>query len=120
MDFHGETKEDLQHTINFLNNCDIQGIKIHSTYVIKNTKLEKIYQEGSYVPLTLEEYIELACFTLTHLKPSYIIHRISGDAPKDLLVAPEWNLHKKWIMNGIHKKMEEDNLWQGKFYTDIN
>ena len=109
-----ESKEDLINTINFINKHDIQGVKIHSTYVIKNTKLAQMYATNQYTPLTLEEYIDLACFTLTHLRPDFIIHRISGDAPKNLLVAPEWNLHKKWIMNGIEKKLATDNLWQGK------
>ena len=111
-----ETKDDLLTTINFINSLDIQGVKIHSTYIIKNTRLEEMYNAGEYSPLDLDEYIELATFTLTHLRKDFIIHRISGDAPKDILVAPSWNAHKKWIMNGITKKMEQDNLMQGMYY----
>jgi hypothetical protein len=111
-----ETKEDLKNTINFINKHDIQGVKIHSTYIIKNTKLEELFNKKLYTPLTLEEYIELACFTISHLRQDIIIHRISGDAPKNLLVAPTWNLHKKWIINGIGKKIKEEDLLQGKFY----
>ena len=111
-----ETKKDLENTINFINSHDIQGVKIHSTYIIKNTKLADMFYANKYTPLTLEEYINLACFTISHLRNDIIIHRISGDAPKDLLIAPEWNLHKKWIINGIEKKLKENNLWQGKFY----
>ena len=110
-----ETKEDLKNTIDFVNNHDIQGVKIHSTYVIKNTKLADMFFNGDYIPLTLEEYIDLACFAISNLRSDFIIHRISGDAPKDLLVAPEWNLHKKWIINGIDKELKEEDLWQGKF-----
>ncbi|MBQ9314530.1 MAG: TIGR01212 family radical SAM protein [Clostridia bacterium] len=110
----GEIKEDLNQTINFLNQQDIQGIKIHSTYIIKNTKLAQMYQNKEYIPLTLREYIDLACFTISRLNPKFIIHRISGDAPKELLIAPEWNLHKKWILNGIEKELKEKDLWQGK------
>ena len=110
----GETKENLRNTIKFINQHDIQGVKIHSTYVIKGTKLAQMYENSEYMPLSLEEYIDLACYTLTHLKDDFIIHRISGDAPKDLLIAPEWNLHKKWIINGIDKNLKEKNLWQGK------
>ena len=112
-----ETKNDLLTTINFINSLDIQGIKIHSTYIIKNTRLKEMYDAGEYSPLDLDEYIELATFTLTHLRKDFIIHRISGDAPKDILVAPSWNAHKKWIMNGIDKKMEQDNLIQGMYYS---
>lgn len=112
-----ETKDDLLTTITFINSLDIQGIKIHSTYIIKNTRLKEMYDAGEYSHLDLDEYIELATFTLTHLRKDFIIHRISGDAPKDILVAPSWNAHKKWIMNGIDKKMEQDNLIQGMYYS---
>lgn len=112
-----ETFTDVQNTVAFINKHKIQGLKIHSTYVIKNTKLCELYEAGNYTPLTLEEYIDAATHILTHISPDIIIHRISGDAPKDALVAPEWNLHKKWIMNGITKKLIEDDLWQGKFFA---
>lgn len=110
----GEKKEDLTNTIKFINSHDIQGVKIHSTYIIKGTKLAKMYENNEYTPLTLEEYIDLTCYTLASLNSNIIIHRISGDAPKNLLIAPEWNLHKKWIINGIEKKLKEKDLWQGK------
>ena len=112
-----ETFDDVKETVKFINKHYIQGLKIHSTYVIKNTKLCELYEAGNYTPLTLEEYIEAAMHILTHISPDIIIHRISGDAPKDLLIAPEWNLHKKWIMNGITKKLIQDDLWQGKYFT---
>ena len=111
-----ETHKDLENTVNFLNRHDIQGLKIHSCYVIKNTKLADLYLSGQYEPITLEKYIEEASYVLTHIRPDIIIHRISGDAPKDLLLAPDWNAHKKWIMNGLDKKLREDNLWQGMYY----
>ena len=57
----------------------------------------------------------LATF-LNYISPDIVIHRISGDAPKDLLVAPEWNLHKKWILNGFNKLMVERDLYQGLFF----
>lgn len=113
-----ETIDDIKQTIQFLNNHNIQGLKIHSCYIVKNTKLEKLYQEGTYIPLELDEYLNLCTYILTHISPNIIIHRISGDAPKNLLVAPSWNLHKKWIMNGLDKKMREDNLIQGMYYNN--
>ena len=65
---------------------------------------------------SLEDYLNYVCYILTHISPSIVIHRVSGDAPKDLLLAPNWNLHKKWILNGLEKKLKEENLWQGKYY----
>lgn len=109
-----EDKNDLLNTVKFINMHKIQGVKIHSTYIIKHTKLEEMYINGEYKPLELEEYINLACFVLANLNPEIVIHRISGDAPKDMLIAPSWNLHKKWIMNGIDKKLNREDIYQGK------
>ena len=103
-------------TINFINNHNIQGLKIHSCYIVKNTKLEELYNAEKYIPLTLEEYLAGCAYVLTHINPNIIIHRVSGDAPKDLLVAPSWNLHKKWIMNGLDKLLREKNLYQGMYF----
>lgn len=115
----GETKKDLENTVNFINQHSIQGLKIHCTYVIKNTQLAELYQKGAYEPISLEDYLRSLSYIITHISPSVIIHRISGDAPKDLLLAPNWNLHKKWILNGFEKLLKEENLWQGKFYSPI-
>ncbi len=111
-----ETFDDLTNTVNFINNHNLQGLKIHSTYVVKNTILAEIYKNGQYKPISLETYLKNVAYILTHISPNLIIHRVSGDAPKDLLIAPEWNSHKKWILNGLDKLMREKNLWQGKYY----
>lgn len=114
----GETKTDLENTINFLNSNNIQGLKIHSTYIVKNTILEKIYNEGKYTPISLEYYLESLSYIITHINPKVIIHRISGDAPKDLLVAPKWNTHKKLVLNGLDRILREENLYQGMYYKN--
>lgn len=113
-----ETKEDIYDTVNFLNKHNIQGIKVHSTYIVKNTKLEEMYNKGTYFPISLEYYLENLVYILTHISKDIVIHRISGDAPKDLLVAPKWNLHKKWILNGLDKMLKEKDLYQGMYYTN--
>lgn len=111
-----ENFEDIKNTVKFLNNHNIQGLKIHSCYVVENTALAKMYKSGNYKPITLEYYLESASYVLAHINPEIIIHKISGDAPKDLLLAPEWNLHKKWIMNGLEKVLKEKDLYQGIYY----
>lgn len=111
-----ETMTDLKETIHFINKHNLQGIKIHSTYVIQNTKLADMYQHGYYTPITLDYYLEALTYILTHISPTLVIHRLSGDAPKDLLLAPEWNSHKKWVLNGIDKILKEKNLYQGIFF----
>ena len=111
-----ETLEDIKNTVKFINNHNIQGLKIHSCYIVKNTKLAQLYYAGKYTPLSLEEYISSCAYILTHINPNVIIHRISGDAPKDLLIAPSWNSHKKWIINGLNKYMKDNDLYQGIYY----
>mgnify|MGYP005784411737 FL=1 len=115
-----EAFNDIKETVNFLNNQNIQGIKIHSTYIISNTKLEKMYLDNVYTPITLEYYLNCLTYIITHINPDIIIHRISGDAPKDLLIAPNWNTHKKLVLNGIEKILKEKNLYQGIYFNKTN
>ena len=108
--------KDIKMTVDFLNQYKIQGLKIHSCYVVKNTRLEELYNSGKYTPISLEQYLAECAYVITHLNPNIIIHRISGDAPKDLLIAPSWNSHKKWIINGLEKYLKENDLYQGLYY----
>ncbi len=112
----GETHQDIVDTVKFVNKHKLQGIKIHSTYVVKNTVLADMYRKGEYKALEIDDYIETLIDIMTHLNPEFIIHRISGDAPKDILVAPYWNKHKMWILHGFEKRFRARDLWQGKFY----
>ena len=114
-----ENFDDIKNTVYFINKHNIQGLKIHSTYIVKNTILADMYYKKLYSPISLEYYLNCVCYILTHINPNIIIHKVSGDAPKDLLVAPEWNLHKKWILNGLDKKMSEEDLWQGMNYEKL-
>jgi len=111
-----ETQTDLENTVKFINCHNIQGLKIHSTYIIKNTVLDDMYKNKNYEPITLDFYLESLTYILTHISSEVVIHRLSGDAPKDLLIAPDWNSHKKWVINGINKILRERNLYQGIFY----
>lgn len=113
----GESHEDIVNSVNFVNNLDIQGLKIHSTYVTNDTKLNKMYEEGTYSPISLEYYLDELCYIITHLRKDIVLHRISGDAPKDMLVAPSWNSHKKLVLNGIDRILRERDLNQGMYYS---
>ena len=106
----------IKETVNLINSLDIHGIKIHSTYIVKNTRLHEMYEKREYMPLELDEYFEDLTYVITHLNPNIVIHRICADAPKDILVAPEWNAHKKIVLNGFEKLIKERDLWQGSFY----
>ena len=113
----GESHQDIVLDVNFINKLDIQGLKIHSTYVTNDTKLNKMYEDGIYSPISLEYYLDELCYIITHIRKDIILHRISGDAPKDMLVAPSWNSHKKLVLNGIDKILRERDLYQGMYYS---
>ncbi len=114
-----ENQTDLENTVNFLNHHKLQGLKIHSSYVIENTVLAELYKNKKYEPISLDYYLEALVYILTHISPEIVIHRLSGDAPKDLLLAPTWNSHKKWVINGIEKLLKERDLYQGKYYNSF-
>jgi len=113
----GESHKDIVSDVNFINKLDIQGLKIHSTYVTSDTKLNKMYEDDTYSPISLVYYLDELCYIITHIRKDIILHRISGDAPKDMLVAPSWNSHKKLVLNGIDKILRERDLYQGMYYS---
>ena len=94
----------------------IWGIKIHSIYVMKNTALAGLYERGEYTPPSLSEYVESAAYILTHVSPELIVHRVTGDCPRDMLIAPEWNKGKSEIIDAINKKLFSEGLKQGDLY----
>lgn len=112
-----EEKSDILNTVNFINSLNIMGVKIHSTYIIKNTALEELYNSGKYEPITLDYYVNNVCNIISHLRPDIVVCRITGDAPKDLLIEPKWNARKKIILNAISQKLEELNICQGDKYN---
>ena len=111
-----EKEEDILNTVDLINSSGAKGIKIHNTYVLKNTMLEKLYLEGKYSPITQDYYVDMVAQILERLRPDMVIHRITGDPPRDTFVSPEWATHKKIILNAIEKKLKEENIYQGDLY----
>lgn len=112
-----DTKADMINTVKYLNKLPIDGIKIHMLHVIKNSPLGKLYKENPFSLLTLEEYVNIVVEQLRHLPPNIVIHRITGDADKNELIAPEWTLKKFVVMNEIDKLMRKENYYQGDLYV---
>jgi len=113
-----ETKEDMLNTISFINNLDIQGIKIHSLLVLKDTKLHEEYKNEGFKILTLEEYVDITAEQIRMLKPSIIIHRLQADGVYNDLVEPKWSLKKLVVMNEIDKTLRKNKYFQGQKYKD--
>ena len=109
-----ETKEMMIETVKYLNNLDIQGIKIHMLQILKDTKLEKLYQEKPFKLLTKEEYIAIVCEQLQYLNEEIVIHRLTGDPKPEDLIAPAWVVKKIDVLNGIDKYMAKNDIIQGQ------
>jgi len=111
----GESREMMMETVRCAARLGVQGIKIHLLHVIKNTGLEKMYLKGQFKCLDRQEYIELVADILEILPPEMIIHRLTGDSPREALIAPQWSLKKWEILNDIDRELECRDSWQGKY-----
>lgn len=109
----GETKEDMINTVKYLNNLNINGIKIHMLHVIKDTPLETMYRNHEFNILSKDEYIDIVTTQLEYLNPQIVIERITGDPIKEDLVAPFWLTKKFIVLNDIDKLMTLRNIYQG-------
>lgn len=112
-----ETREDMLQTIEYLNGQKIQGIKLQLLHVLKNTDLADDYLAGKFQAMNREEYLDLLIECLEHLSPEIVIHRITGDGPKELLIAPLWTGRKREVLNLLHHEMKVRNSWQGKKFS---
>jgi len=111
-----ETKEDMLNTINFVNDCKVDGIKIHMLYIAKNTPLASLYEKNKFHILTREEYIDIVCCQLRLLNEDVVVMRITGDPILNELVAPEWLIKKFMVLNGIDQEMVKRNIYQGDLF----
>ncbi|MGN0400542.1 MAG: TIGR01212 family radical SAM protein [Blautia sp.] len=114
----GETQEDILQTIQYLNAKDIQGIKLQLLHVLKGTDLAQDYLAGKFQVYTMEEYLDLVMNCIQHLSPDIVIHRLTGDGPKELLIAPLWSSAKKTVLNALHHQCKVRNVWQGKLFKN--
>lgn len=109
-----ETKEDMLNTVKYLNNLDIQGIKIHMLSILKDTAIEKMYQKEKFPLLSKEEYIDIVISQLELLREEIVIHRITGDPKIEDLIEPNWLTKKFEVLNDIDKEMVRRDTYQGK------
>lgn len=112
----GESHDDMLSTVKYLSKKDIQGIKFHLLHLIKNTPMVELYNMGGLKFMEQEEYVELICKAITILPSDIVIHRLTGDAPRSLLIGPLWSLKKWEILNSIDSLLKSKNLYQGRNY----
>lgn len=112
----GETPDMMLKTIEYVNRTPAAGIKLQLLHILKNTDLAEFYAQTDFHILTLDEYVDLVIQCLEICRPDLVIHRLTGDGPKDLLIAPLWSQAKRQVLNTIHREMKLRNTWQGRLY----
>ncbi len=116
----GETKDDIRKTMIYLSHLPLQGIKLQLLHILKGTDLGKLYEQGILPePMSREEYVDLVISCLELLPGDLVVHRITGDGPRRLLLAPLWSTDKKLVLNRIQQDMKTRDTWQGKYYPSL-
>lgn len=109
----GESREQMLETIRYLANRPIQGIKLQLLHVLKGTDLAALYEQKPFPVFTMEEYLDLVISCIALLPREVVIHRITGDGPKSLLIAPLWSANKRLVLNSLAKRFRERGVTQG-------
>lgn len=114
----GETQEMMLETVHYLGDHvpHVDGIKLQLLHVLKGTKLAALYEAAPFPVMTMEEYIDLILKCIRLLPPRIVIHRLSGDGPKRLLIAPEWSGNKRLFLNSLTRAFRETGAYQGEWY----
>lgn len=107
-----ETPQMMLETCNYLNTMHIDGIKLQLLHVLKNTALAKLYEAKAFEVLDFEEYINIVIDCLEILSEDIVIHRVTGDGPRSLLIAPLWSLDKRRVLNTLHQQMKVRKTYQ--------
>ena len=101
----------------FLAAKKVNGVKLQLLHVLKNTDLVELYEKKTFEILGFMEYIDIIISCLELLPPDIVIHRITGDGPKNLLIAPLWSLDKRRVLNTLHQELKRRGTWQGKVWN---
>ena len=110
----GESRTDMMATADLVADLDLDGIKIHPTYVLRGAVLETMYEQGAFAPLEMDAYVGLACDVLERMPERMVVQRITGEAPEGVLVAPGWCLEKHKVLRGIRDELARRDSRQGQ------
>lgn len=112
-----ETPQHMLETIDYIAKQPVQGIKLQLLHVLKHTDLADYYLKENFHILTQHEYINLLIKCIERLPPRMVIHRITGDGPKSLLIAPKWSANKRMVLNETLKAFRLRDTYQGRLYA---
>lgn len=108
-----ESEEMMYQTVSYVGKSGADGIKLQLLHILENTKLAEDYANGKFEVLTLEQYTDIICRCIEIIPQNMVIHRITGDGPKKILIAPKWSGNKKLVLNTINTALKERNIIQG-------
>jgi radical SAM protein (TIGR01212 family) len=111
-----ESRDDMLATAQTLAALPVDAVKIHNLHVVRDTPMERMYHAGQVPMLERAEYVSLVCDFLERLPPSMVIQRLSGDAPPEYLVAPQWCLQKQALLDAVQQELHRRDSWQGRLY----
>ena len=92
-------------TVDYIAHCGAEGIKFHLLHLMKGTRMVKQYESGELELLSQEDYIDVICKSVAMIPEEMVVHRLTGDAPRELLIGPMWSLKKWEVLNAIDKAM---------------
>lgn len=113
----GESRKDMLQTVDFIANTGTQGIKLHLLHLLKDTRLAEMHSHGELRMMSMDEYVETVVDCIERIPEEMVIHRITGDGPRDTLIGPKWSLKKFEVINAIEHLLMDRDTWQGKKYT---
>lgn len=109
----GESSSQMLETVDYISRLSPFGVKLQLLHVLKGTDLAEYYNGGTFEVLTREAYLDLLMQCLRRLSPQIVVHRLTGDGPKKLLLAPLWSGDKRGVLNELHRLMRERGCRQG-------
>ena len=112
----GESEKEVLQTMDAINALPVNGIKLQLLHVLRGTDLASDYEKGLFQLLSRDAYLDLVISCLEHLRPDLVIHRVTGDGPRELLIAPLWSCAKRSVLNDLHRRMRERGAFQGRLY----
>lgn len=110
----GEKLPELLETTRFINRLPVHGVKFHNLYIAKQTPLARMWRDGLYTPITMDDYVHWTTRALENLRPDITVQRLNGDPGKDELLAPDWAGQKNLVLDNIRRALEKQDTWQGK------
>ena len=113
----GEDRADMLETADLLAGLQVEGVKLHLLHVLRNTLLGSLYLDDKINVLAMDEYVELVVDVMERLHPETLIHRLTGDGPRDQLLAPLWSLNEWEVLNAIDAEFARRGTLQGTRYV---